>query len=209
VPPVQKFSREDIIKTAINLLRKEGIAGITARALGAELGTSSRPIFTAFRNMEEVQSETVLAVKAIYNGYVERGLAEDLAFKGVGKQYIRFAKEEPRLFELLFMKANAPSASGDSGRPSDSSETPFTLENVLPAIDDNSERILASIQKPYGLSREQSYRLYQNTWIFTHGIACLIATGVSTLSEDEVSNRLTEAFTGLLIKMKSEGQKND
>jgi AcrR family transcriptional regulator len=192
VPPIQKFSREDIIKTAISLLRKEGLAGITARALGAELGVSSRPIFTAFRNMEEVHAETVSAVKAIYNGYVEKGLAEELAFKGVGMQYIRFAREEPRLFELLFIKAG---------------ETPFTLENVLPAIDDNSERILSSVQKPYGLSREQSYRLYQNTWIFTHGIACLCATGVSSLSEDEVSCRLTEAFTGLLIKMKSEGNK--
>jgi AcrR family transcriptional regulator len=194
MPPVQKFSRNDIIKAAINLLRKEGIAAITARALGTELGTSSRPIFTAFKNMEEVHEETVLAVRAIYNGYVEIGLAEKLAFKGVGKQYIRFAREEPKLFELLFMKA---------------CEKPFTLENVLPAIDDNSERILTSIQEPYGLSREQSYRLYQNTWIFTHGIACLCATGVSTLSEDEVSNRLTEAFTGLLIKMKSEGKNND
>jgi AcrR family transcriptional regulator len=206
VPPAQKFTRDDIIKTAINLLRKEGIAGITARALGAELGTSSRPIFTAFKNMDEVLGETVSAVRAIYNGYVEKGLAEELAFKGVGKQYIRFAKEEPRLFELLFMKSDRPPA---SGKPSASGETPFTLENVLPAIDDNSERILASIQNSYALSREQSYRLYQNTWIFTHGIACLIATGVSTLNEDEVSDRLTEAFTALLIKMKSEMKNND
>jgi AcrR family transcriptional regulator len=192
LPPAQKFTRDEIVKAAINLLRKEGVAGITARGLGAELGTSSRPIFTAFKNMEEVHAETTLAVKAIYNGYVEKGLAEEPAFKGVGTQYIRFAREEPRLFELLFMKAG---------------ETPFTLDNVLPAIDDNSERILASIQQPYSLSREQSYRLYQNMWIFTHGIACLCATGVSRFSEDEVSNRLTEVFTGLLIKMKSEGQK--
>jgi AcrR family transcriptional regulator len=194
LPPAQKYSRDEIIKTAINLLRKEGIAGITARGLGAELGTSSRPIFTAFKNMEEVHGETALAVRALYNGYVEKGLSEELAFKGVGQQYIRFAREEPRMFELLFMKAG---------------EAPFTLDNVLPAIDDNSERILASIQEPYRLSREQSYRLYQNMWIFTHGIACLCATGVTSLSEDEVNHRLTEVFTGLLIKIKSEGQKND
>jgi AcrR family transcriptional regulator len=194
MPPTQKFSRQDIIKTAISLLRKGGITEITARGLGSELGVSSRPIFTAFRNMDEVQKETILAVKSIYNGYVERGLAEENAFKGVGKQYIRFAREEPRLFELLFMKAG---------------EKPFSLENVLPNIDDNSEKNLDAIQNSYGLSREQSYRLYQNTWIFTHGIACLIATGVSTLTDDEVSNRLTEACTALLIKMKSEGKNDD
>lgn len=62
-------------------------------------------------------------------------------------QYLRFAKEEPHLFELLFMT---------------SGETAFNLNDVLPAIDDNSDIILKSIEEPYGLSREVSYRLYQS-----------------------------------------------
>lgn len=194
MPPKQKFSRDEIVAAALNLVRREGIGGNTARGLGAELGTSSRPIFTAFRNMEEVQAETVIAARALYNSYVEKGLAEKLAFRGVGMQYIRFAREEPRLFELLFMKAG---------------KTGFTLNDILPAIDENSERILASIQEPYGLSQEEAYKLYQNMWIFSHGIACLCATGVSRLTEDEVSERLTEVFTGLMIKIKSEEKKND
>ncbi|WP_281532419.1 TetR-like C-terminal domain-containing protein [Anaerocolumna aminovalerica] len=190
MPPIAKYSRADIIAAALNLVRKA--EEITARGLGAELGTSTRPIFTAFRNMEEVQRETVLAARALYNGYVERGLAEENAFKGVGMQYIAFAREEPGLFRLLFMTAY---------------KTPFDLDNVLPAIDENSDKILASIQNAYGLSWELSYRLYQNLWIFTHGIACLYATGVSRLTEEEVSARLTEVFTGLLIKR--EVKKND
>ena len=194
MPPKQKFTRDEIIATALNLVRREGIKGTTARALGAELGTSSRPIFTAFRNMEEVQAETIVAARVLYNSYVEKGLAEKLAFRGVGTSYIRFAREEPRLFELLFMKAG---------------ETAFTLNNILPAIDDNSERILLSIQQPYGLSKEQAYKLYQNMWIFSHGIACLCVTGMSHLTEEEVSERLTEVFIGLLVKIKSEETKND
>ncbi|MBU5332272.1 WHG domain-containing protein [Anaerocolumna aminovalerica] len=192
MPPIAKYSRADIIAAALNLVRKA--EEITARGLGAELGTSTRPIFTAFRNMEEVQRETVLAARALYNGYVERGLAEENAFKGVGMQYIAFAREEPGLFRLLFMTAY---------------KTPFDLDNVLPAIDENSDKILASIQNAYGLSWELSYRLYQNLWIFTHGIACLYATGVSRLTEEEVSARLTEVFTGLLIIIKKEVKKND
>lgn len=192
MPPIAKYSRADIIAAALNLVRKA--EEITARGLGAELGTSTRPIFTAFRNMEEVQRETVLAARVLYNGYVERGLAEENAFKGVGMQYIAFAREEPGLFRLLFMTAY---------------KTPFDLDNVLPAIDENSDKILASIQNAYGLSWELSYRLYQNLWIFTHGIACLYATGVSRLTEEEVSARLTEVFTGLLIIIKKEVKKND
>ena len=188
MPPVQKFTRDEIVAAALNLARRDGIAGITARGLGAELGVSSRPIFTAFRNMEEVQQKTVFAARALYNSYVEKGLAEEIAFKGVGMQYIRFAREEPRLFGLLFMTAD---------------DTALSLNDILPAIDDNSDSILASIQKSYGLSREQSNKLYQNMWIFTHGIACLCATGVSRLTEDEVSEWLTEVFTGFLLKITS------
>ena len=190
IPPKQRFTKEEVVVAALNLMRREGIAGVTARGLGAELGCSSRPIFTVFQNMDEVHRETISAAQILYNGYVEKGLSETPAFKGVGLQYIRFAREEPRLFGLLFMTAGA---------------TALTLADVLPAIDNNSDRILSSIEKAYGLSRELAYRLYQSMWIFTHGIACLCATGVSLLTEDETSNQLTEVFTGLLIKIKSEG----
>ena len=192
MPPKQRFSKEEVVTAALSIVRREGIAGVTARGLGSELGTSSRPVFTAFQNMAEVQRETVLAARVLYNRYVERGLSETPAFKGVGMQYIRFAREEPRLFSLLFMTAG---------------EAAITFTDVIPSIDDNSSKILSSIEETYSLSRELSYRLYQRMWIFTHGIACLCATGVGYLTDDEASALLTEVFTGLLINMKNEGKR--
>jgi len=194
MPPKQKFTKEEIITAALNLVRKNGIMSLTARGLGAELGTSSRPIFTAFRNMEEVHKETIQAARGVYNSYAKKGLSEDNAFKGVGMQYINFAKEEPWLFGLLFMTAG---------------EIILTLNDILSTIDDNSEIIRNFIEKTYCLSQDLSDRLYQDLWIFTHGIACLCATGVSHLSEEEVSRLLTEVFTGVLIKLKSEENQND
>lgn len=44
--------------------------------------------------MEEVQQETVNAASGVYDTYVEQGLAETPAFKGVGMQYFLFAKNE-------------------------------------------------------------------------------------------------------------------
>ncbi len=193
MPPAQKFTREEIIAAALTLMRRDGAEGITARGLGLELGTSSRPVFTAFSNMEEVQRETVKAARSLYDAYVERGLSQENPFKGVGMQYIRFAKEEARLFGLLFMTPEKPD---------------IALSDVLPTIDANSDRILAAIRQSYGLSEEQSYRLYQSLWIFTHGIACLCATGVSRLSEEEADRLLTETFTGLMIMLKREGEKD-
>ena len=193
MPPKQKFTKGQIVTAALEITRREGFSAVTARGLGGKLGVSSRPIFTAFKNMDEVKRDTILAARALYNSYIEKALAEEIPFKSVGLQYFQFAENEPELFKLLFMTA----------------DNALTLTDVLPVIDDNSEKILVSIQKPYGLSQEHAYMLYQNMFVFTYGLACLCATGVSRLSEEEVNARLTEVFAGLLIKLKSEEAGND
>lgn len=65
MPPKNKFTRDEIIRSALNVTRERGIAGLTARALAAKLGCSVKPVFGLFQNMEEVQRE-VLAALAPY-----------------------------------------------------------------------------------------------------------------------------------------------
>ena len=55
MPPKAKFSRDEIVETALAIVREDGIQALTARALGDKLGSSARPVFTVFQNMEEVQ----------------------------------------------------------------------------------------------------------------------------------------------------------
>ena len=51
MPPKAKFTREEIITSALQIVRENGIADVTARELGERLGSSARPIFTVFENM--------------------------------------------------------------------------------------------------------------------------------------------------------------
>lgn len=191
MPPKAKFSRKEIIDKALEVVRESGEGALTARSLGEKLGSSARPIFTVFSSMEEVAREVYAAATAVYNGYVKEGLAETPAFKGVGRAYIRFAAEEPKLFRLLFMKE----------QPSKPDKN-----HILSVLDENSDAILKSIQDGYGLSRENSEEIYLHLWIYSHGIAVLIATNVCALSETEISDMLTVVFIGLLKKIKSEGR---
>lgn len=187
MPPRAKFSGEEIVEAALNLVREEGYQALTARALGARLGSSARPIFTVFQSMEEVQQAVIRAAKALYTGYVNRGLAEDMPFKGVGTQYILFAVKEPKLFQLLFM--------------SERTDVP-DLSSVLPRIDDNYEKILQSVRESYGISSAAAERLYQHLWIYTHGIASLCATGMCRFTGEEISGLMTEIFVGLLKNLR-------
>lgn len=59
MPPKAKFTKEEIIKATLGIVRNEGFRTLTARALGAKLGSSARPIFTVFHSMEEVQQAVV------------------------------------------------------------------------------------------------------------------------------------------------------
>ncbi len=187
MPPKCKFTREEIIKTALDLTREEGINAVTARALGAKLASSSKPIFSVFENMEEVQAEVQKAAKALYAEYIQVGLQQEPAFKGVGMQYILFAIKEPKLFQLLFM-------SEQPQKPS--------VEGVLPIIDESYNQILQSVQNGYGLDENAAEDLYRHLWIYSHGIAVLCATNMCSFTAEEIGKMMSEVFVGLLKEIK-------
>lgn len=187
--PKQAFYTKDyIVGVALQLVREEGIQNLTARAVAKRTGCSVCPIFSAYENMEELQMAVVAAARKVYDEYVDNGLKKTLPFKGVGEAYIKFAVKEPKLFQLLFMN-------DDSVRH---------LDEVLPQIDDNYEKILQSVKQSYGLSDELSSKLYKNLWVFTHGIAAMCATRTCEFRVNEISEMLTDVCMSLLVKYKGE-----
>ena len=190
MPPKSKFTKEQIIATAFGIVERNGADALTARTLGAALGSSARPVFTVFATMDEVRDGVIAEAKAQYKLYVDEGLKQTPAFKGVGVAYIKFASERPELFKLLFMR-------GGAGAPS--------VKDVLGVIDDNSDRILRSITDEYGLSERQARKLYLQLWLFSHGIATATVTKLCVLSASEISAMLTDAFKAAMASIRSEG----
>lgn len=189
MPPKAKFTKAEIIEAALNIVRTEGYEALTSRALGTYLGSSARPIFTVFKNMEEVQQAMIEAAKKLYKEYVNKGLTAEHPFKGVGTQYILFSVNEPKLFQLLFM--------------AEQKQIP-DLSGVLPLIDESYGDILLSIQKDYEISELSAKKLYQHLWIYTHGIASLCATKMCRFTGEEISTMITEVCTSVLKKIQEE-----
>lgn len=187
MPPKAKFTKEEIVEAALTIVKTDGIEALTSRALGNRLGSSARPIFTVFQNMDEVQQAVIDAAKALYKEYVAQGLTWEHPFKGVGTQYILFSIQEPKLFQLLFMteRTQIPCFSG-----------------VLPLIEESYEEILLSIQSDYGMSKPLAEKLYHHLWIYTHGIATLCATKMCRFTGDEISSMITEVCMSILKNIK-------
>ena len=93
--PKFKFTRAEITDAAMQVVRRNGIGALTARAIADELGVSTQPVFTCFSTMAEARGAVRSAAESIYDGYVEEGLRAEIPFYGFGMQYIRFAREEP------------------------------------------------------------------------------------------------------------------
>lgn len=190
MPPKARFSKEEIISAAAGIIESRGEMFLTARSLGEALGTSARPIFTTFKNMEDVISGVNDFANDLYQSYVEKGLLQTPAFKGVGLSYIRFAKERPKLFQLLFMKEKA--------------DVP-ALNDVLGLIEGSYRKILDSITQSYRVSEDFAKQLYLHMWIYTHGIAVLTVNKMCRFSDGEISDMLTVVCKSLIMN----GTKND
>lgn len=185
MPPKAKFTRKEIIDAGLAILRQNGISAVTAREIGRYLGSSSRPIFTVFENMGEVISAIEEQAREIYSEYVQQGLRQNLAFKGVGQAYISFAINEPQLFRLLFMK-KLPDG--------------MELGKILPEIEENYSSIVKSITDQYPITDEEAIILYRHLWIYSHGIATLCATSMCRFTKQEIDDMLTDVFKALLFE---------
>lgn len=186
VPPKPKYTKEEIINVALDMVREKGADSLTARDLGAKLKTSARPIFTAFENMEEVKNAVTDEGVKMFKEYSKNFTDYTPAFKRMGMQIISFATKEPKLFELLFMHKNPEALQGLKG-----------VENACVEV----------ISKEYGFEYEQARMLFEQVWIFTFGLATLSAMKVYEYTEEAISDMLTREFTGAVMMMKSNTKK--
>ncbi len=188
MPPKFRFTKEEIVDTALKLTREEGFPTLTARALAERLGSSTKPIFGLFASMEEVQSAVLTAADGLYQQTLAREMARtDVPpYKASGLGYIRFAREEPELFRLLFMRDR-------------------TGERLVEDRD-SIRPLLELLQAKLGLTEDAAYLFHLESWVFVHGLATMIATGYLDWDMDFVSRAMTDMHQGLIHRFQEGGR---
>lgn len=191
MPPKCKFTKEEVIAAALALVREEGAEALTARALGKRLGSSSRPIFSLFESMSEVQSGVLAAADALFQSYLREDMAkgEYPPYKASGMAYLRFAREEKSLFRLLFMRDRT------------GERTPENFGVSAPVI--------AALRGATGLSEEDAMRFHLEIWLYVHGIAATMVSAFSDWREEELSRLLTDGFRGFLALYRRDRTKTE
>ena len=179
MPPKVKVTKEDIVLAAMEIVRREGGDAVNARTIAAQLGCSTQPIFSNFATMEELRTAVIAQAEALCNQYVQAEMesGEYPAYKASGMAYIRFAKEESALFQLLFMRDRG-------GKDDDGADNLF-------------ERMVTVVQGATGLEYTDAQVFHLEMWAYVHGIATMMATGFFEPEWELVSRMLSDAYLGL------------
>lgn len=186
MPPRMLFSKEDVLDVAYKIVEKEGFKGLNARRIATELKASVHPIFRHFKDMEELKKAVYEKIYAKYQEYMLSGTNKEKPYKQMGLSYIKFAKDYPEFFKIIFMQT-----------------TNLNAENFVMA-DKMGDDVIKVGQELTGLSYEEQKKFHVKVWIFTHGIACLVATKTVEFSDKEISELLGNTVLEILKGFQSE-----
>lgn len=167
--PKVKFRKEEIVNAALSVARRAGVDAVTAREVAAELGVSTRPIFTYFDSIEQLKGEVFQLAKGRYREHIERGLADPVPFLGVWRQYLRFAKDEPELYKLLFLTKPGSVSGG-----------------AVEAMRFSQELARASVMRVYDMDAHTADCYFRDLWLTAFSFATLIVTDDCPWTEEEM-----------------------
>lgn len=171
MPPRVKFSKDEIISAALNITRGNGIDGVTAREIAAQLNVSTRPIFTWFNSIEEVKTEVYYEAKRIYREHIEKGLKGAIPFLGVWEQFLIFAREERELYKLLFINPPSKNTGG-----------------AMEMLKFSQDLVRDSIMQIYNMEKNMADSYFRDIWLVAYGFTTLIVTNDCPYTNEEILN---------------------
>ena len=175
------FSKQEIIDKALVILRQQGPEAISARSLCKALGCSVSPLFTVYKNMDELFSDLHAAAEKLFENYMADVSDYQPAFKEFGMRLVKFSREEPQLFHYLFLDKNSESIVADR----------------------KARECLQNIEGEYDLSEKQGLELYFQMWVFACGLSALCNKNPQKYSDSDISYLLSLQYSSVLTFLKS------
>ena len=182
MPPKAKYTREEIVSAALEVARSKGIDAVTAREVGNYLGTSSSPVFVAFKNMDELLNEVYNSAVKEYSDYIADSVNYTPAFKQFGFRLIEFASTQPNLFKMIYKY-----------RQGEKSYSKMIMS--IPAADFCVQTVMEQAQVNY----ENARLIFEEVLLAGLGICYMIADNKCTFTEQDLNKYLGIAYRGAVL----------
>jgi AcrR family transcriptional regulator len=177
------ITKEMILASAFDIVREKGLEGISNRELAKKLNCSIRPIYYQFQNVEELYNELYVEIEKYFYKFLMDNMNDDMPkYKQVGLNYIKFAKEEKEFFKILFM-----------------SEVDLGLNDFIAKDMEDFKELSKLIKISTNLNDEDIESFHIKMWIFSHGLATLVASSTLNISDKQLKQLLSLEFQALML----------
>ena len=182
MPRKKEFSANDIVMAAFELVRKGGWSGMTAAAIAGRIGCSTMPIYSHFKNLEELEHRVMDKGWDLLFDYEAQPHTGDVWLdQAIG--YVNFALEEKQLFRCLL-----------DGRYPEKQR--FFLQR-------NLERLTGMLDgyDSFGdLDRETIMKVRYCRTMLTHGLATAVNVGWTFDPTEDILVKFVRVSSKALIK---------
>lgn len=174
--PKQRITKETVVKAAFDLAQKG--EKILVKTIAEKIGCSVQPIYGYCENMEGLKQEVILLIEKHLNEYLAEHIDRSNMFESMGICHARFAKEEPHLYRMYFLRKR---------------------ENINSFADlyskEASPNIAQFIAKERNITIEQAQELHLQMMIYNIGISFVLTTLGENTDLNEVSTLLNKAHS--------------
>lgn len=158
MPKSMTITKEIIIKTAFEMVRKEGFAVLSARNIAKKIGCSTQPIYWSYKNMDDLKAEVCQKALSHLKNTMCQYKKTGNPFLDLGLGYIRIAHTEPALFKAFYMD----------------NIMQIQMTDIIP---ENKEviELMKNTEDFKKMSDEEIKNIFFKSWMLVHGIASLVA----------------------------------
>ena len=175
------LTKEDVVVKAKNIVASTGWESLNARGLAKELGMSTKPLYRMFEGMEEVKKLVYDQIYKFYDEFVTSRIDKDKALITLCVAYIEFAQEHKNLFKTLFLSNN------------------LSWKTIDSVLDEkwNQSAIINLVNK-HGYSFDNAKVLFMHIWLYSNGLATLLATNEMKLDSNDIVKRIVTVYKDLV-----------
>ncbi len=178
-PKHVSFDQPSVLRAAIEIVRRDGLEGLSARSVAKHLESSVAPVYYSFRSMGSLRRGVLDSARHLMEEEAEQAFT-DIRFLNIGIGVVVFARDEIHLFRALLL-----SQAGGRGISSDfyaSARTHMKEDTMLRRLPDTSLK-----------------RLWDSFWLYTMGLATEVIFGQVLDKTNENIIRLLKNTANTLI----------
>lgn len=175
------LTKENIILSAVKLINKDGWESLNARGLAAQIGVSTKPLYRIYQNMDEIKKDILDEIYKEYGEYISSKIDSKNALLTLCIAYVEFASKYKNLFISLFLSNN------------------LKWKKIEDVFDEKwNQGAIINLVNKHGLTFDEAKELFLHMWLYSNGLATLIATNQMKIDEETITRRLVKTYKSLV-----------